>query len=597
MKDANRNTLWGATIVDELEKNGVEAVCISPGSRSTPLTVACAMHDSITTYSHLDERSAAYFALGHARRSGTPVPLICTSGTAAANYYPAVIEASQSRVPMIVLSADRPPVIRDSGANQTIDQEKLYGDAVRWYRDLSEPAADARKLRSLRTTVARALTTAEGVPPGPVHLNVPFEKPLEPKSVLGDIPDDLPSEAYDGRETAYVETTSGASTLDPDTITQLGETLSVSRGLLFCGPMNPSEVDPQAVAAFAHASGYPVLADPLSNVRFGGVTRTVPIIGGYDGFVDSKLADWWPDPEAVIRIGASPTSKSLRQYLSAVDSPQYCIDPAGAWREESFTATDLIEADPNRTLGQLARVLQEPTTASWRQRWTSAESHFQQLSDEMTIGIEGRLLRRIVASAPDPSTLYVSNSMPVRDLDRFAQPSQKHLTVLGNRGASGIDGITSSSLGAGAATTESLTVVIGDLALYHDMNGLLAVERCDVDVTVIVINNDGGGIFHKLPISSYDPPFTEQFVTPHAMDFESAADQYHLEYHHVDTPAADTVETVYTETLRDSNSHLIEIDTNSRSSIESRENFKSTVLTTIENGLSLDHSGESASSQ
>uniref|UniRef100_UPI000E27C473 2-succinyl-5-enolpyruvyl-6-hydroxy-3- cyclohexene-1-carboxylic-acid synthase n=1 Tax=Halorussus litoreus TaxID=1710536 RepID=UPI000E27C473 len=248
----NRNTLWARTLADELAAGGVDAVCVAPGSRSTPLTVAFARHDEISVYSHLDERSAAFFALGRAKRTGKPTPLVCTSGTAAANFHPAVIEANQARVPMVVLTADRPPELRDSGANQTIDQGKLYGDAVRWYRELAEPAADARKLRSLRTTAGRALAQATGTPPGPVHLNVPFRKPLEPVEVPGDVPDDFADENplaaegrvemssdadTDARPRPFVETAQGRLELNDADLARVRNAVeSTARGLIVVGP-------------------------------------------------------------------------------------------------------------------------------------------------------------------------------------------------------------------------------------------------------------------------------------------------------------------------------------------------------------------------
>jgi 2-succinyl-5-enolpyruvyl-6-hydroxy-3-cyclohexene-1-carboxylate synthase len=238
MTAPNRNTLWAEAFVDELARGGVSAVCITPGSRSTPLTLAFDRHEDVNVFSHLDERSSAFFALGRGRRTGEVTPLVCTSGTAAANFHPAVIEASQARVPLLVLTADRPPEIRDSGANQTIDQEKLFGSATRWYRDVAEPEGTDRKLRSLRTTAARALAKATAAPAGPVHLNFPFRKPLEPTPVDGDVPDDLSALATRGRdgETPFVRTTAGAAEVDEAGLRTLARVVDVERGLIVVGP-------------------------------------------------------------------------------------------------------------------------------------------------------------------------------------------------------------------------------------------------------------------------------------------------------------------------------------------------------------------------
>ncbi|QGA82853.1 2-succinyl-5-enolpyruvyl-6-hydroxy-3-cyclohexene-1-carboxylic-acid synthase [Halomicrobium sp. LC1Hm] len=535
MTEPNENTLWGRVIVEELVANGIDAVCVAPGSRSTPLTVAVAQHPEIRVYSHLDERSAAYFALGRARRTGTPTPLICTSGTAAANFHPAVIEADQSRVPMVLLTADRPRELQDSGANQTIDQEKLYGDAVRQYRSLPEPAPEPRRLRSLRTTLSRAVATATDTPAGPVHLNVPVSKPLEPTPVEGAVPDDLPERApvgANGRGGPMVRTTRGDRTLSASELSALADRLDRERGLIVAGPSNGPTPDRDALAALVDATGFPVLADPLSGHRFGPHVVDRPICGGYDSYLD---AGEWPDPDIVLRFGASPTSKTLRHWLGDADAAQFVVDPAGQWSEATFTATDLVVADPTGLATGLAERLDRPATA-WTERFETAEARYWDLAerahDEQFF--EGTVAATVASAVPDPATVMVSNSMPVRDLDRFGRPRAADVTVLGNRGASGIDGITSTGLGAGSATDDPLVVLTGDLAYYHDMNGLLAVGRCDVDATIVLVNNDGGGIFHELSIESFEPPFTDQFRTPHGLDFEPTGALYDLEYDRVE---------------------------------------------------------------
>ncbi|WP_129115857.1 2-succinyl-5-enolpyruvyl-6-hydroxy-3-cyclohexene-1-carboxylic-acid synthase [Halegenticoccus tardaugens] len=577
MTAPNRNTLWARVFVDELAAAGVSAACITPGSRSTPLTAAFARHEEIDVFSHLDERASAFFALGRARRTGDVTPLVCTSGTAAANYHPAVIEASQARVPMLLLTADRPPELRDGGANQTIDQEKLYGDAVRWYRDLPEPEAEPRKLRSLRTTAARALAEATGTPAGPVHLNFPFRKPLEPTPVPGDVPDDLPALAADGREGAFLRTAAGAPELDDREVRRIAEALSTDRGLVVAGPADPPGFDREAIAALGHATGFPILADPLSGLRFGGHTRVLPVAGGYDGYLDPAVTRSWPDPEVVLRIGASPTSKPLLEYLARIDARQLLVDPAGEPREAAFVASDLVVADPSRLAARLSRLLGGAGAADteWRALFERAERiHWEAVADADGF-FEGRVLADVADLTPEPSTLFVSNSMPVRDADRFARPTSKSLTVLGNRGASGIDGIASTALGAGSATTDHLTLVVGDLAYYHDLSGLLAVGRCDVDATIVLVNNDGGGIFHTLPIESFDPPFTSHFKTPHGLDFEPTGDLFGLDYVRADD--RESFRDAYAEAVAAPGSTLVEAVTDAEESHRRREAIATSV--------------------
>ncbi|WP_435066966.1 2-succinyl-5-enolpyruvyl-6-hydroxy-3-cyclohexene-1-carboxylic-acid synthase [Haloplanus sp. C73] len=586
MSAPNRNVLWARALVDELARGGVDAVVVSPGSRSTPLTTAVSEHDDITVFSVLDERAAAYFALGRARRTGEVTPLVCTSGTAAANYHPAVIEATQGRVPLCLLTADRPPELRDSGANQTIDQEKLYGDAVRWYKDLPEPEADPRKLRSLRTTVARALGEATGTPSGPVHLNCPFRKPLEPTPVAGDVPADLDPLAAVGREGGqpFVRTTSGAPQLDRADLRNVAEALSVERGLLVAGPADPPGVDAQAVTALAHATGFPIVADPLSGLRFGGHTRVTTTVGGYDGYLDPRVTEDWPDPEVVLRLGASPTSKQLRKYLARTGARQLVVDPAGEWREAEFRATDLVVADPSRLAGRLAEVVSGPTDADWRERWARADRvHADIVADAATDGdggyFEGAVLADVADLAPEPSTLVVSNSNPVRDADRYMAPATDSYTVLGNRGASGIDGVVSTALGAGSATTDHLTLVIGDLAYYHDSTGLLSALRCGVDATIVLVNNDGGGIFHRLPIESFDPPFTESFKTPHGLDFEPTADLYDLGYTSADE--REGFRDAYADSVASDGTDVIDVTTDAEASQRTRERLVEETITEL----------------
>ncbi|PSP75599.1 2-succinyl-5-enolpyruvyl-6-hydroxy-3-cyclohexene-1-carboxylic-acid synthase [Halobacteriales archaeon QS_1_68_20] len=553
MTAPNRNTLWAETFVDELVAAGIEAACVAPGSRSTPLVVALAAHPEIRIYSHFDERSAASFALGRGRR-GEPTAVVTTSGTATANLHPAAMEADRGRVPLLLLTADRPPELGDSGANQTVDQEKLYGDAVRWYRDVAEPESDARKLRSLRTTAARAVAEATGTPAGPVHLNVRFRKPLEPLEVPGDVPEDFPERAplgAEGRAGPYVRTTRGRPTLDPDDLETVAAALAdAERPLVVAGPADPP-IDgpsiPRSLADLARRTGAPLLADPLSGLRFGPHVPDAPVVGGYDAYLGGAgdrsagptlAVEEWPAPDVVVRVGASPTSKPLRHYLRDVDARQFLVDPAGGWREAEFTATDLVASDPERLISGLLDRLDgnaEEAAAAWRTRFARAdESHWDLVEGRAGTHFEGGLLSDVAALAPDPATVFVSNSMPVRDLDRFGRPREADLTVLGNRGVSGIDGVTSSALGAGSATDDPLVLVTGDLAYYHDMNGLLALDRCGVDATVVLLNNDGGGIFHKLPIEEFDPPFTEQFKTPHGLDFAPTGDLYDLDFERVE---------------------------------------------------------------
>ncbi|MFW5949966.1 MAG: 2-succinyl-5-enolpyruvyl-6-hydroxy-3-cyclohexene-1-carboxylic-acid synthase [archaeon] len=563
MTAPNRNTLWAETLVDELFESGVSNAVLAPGSRSTPLTTAFATHEGIDARSLLDERSSGFFALGQGKATGRATAVVTTSGTATANLHPAVIEADTANVPLIVLTADRPPELQESGANQTIDQGQLFGSTVRQYRTLPEPAPRPRALRSLRVTADRAVASATGTPPGPVHLNVPFRKPLEPTRIEGDVPETLgerASLAVEGRSGPFVSVDRGRPTLSDDSLQDIVEVLETARsGLIVAGPANRQTPERDALAALAGATGFPVLADPLSGHRFGHDSDDVLIAGGYDSYLDT-VSDWgWPDPDVVVRFGRSPTSKVARQYLRATASRQFVVDPAGGWPEAEFTASDLLVVDPTWLATNLAAEITDGDNDDWRGRFERTEAAYWSLIERRRLDgdFEGAFLSTIVADAPEGTTLFVSNSMPVRDLDRFGRPRTTPIHVLGNRGASGIDGVTSTALGAGAVSDGPLVIAIGDLAFYHDMNGLLALQRCDVDATIALLNNDGGGIFHMLPMEAFDPPFTDYFKTPHGLDFSPVSGLYGADF--LRAGSLDSFRSLYRESLNSSGTQIIEI--------------------------------------
>ncbi|MFP4529669.1 MAG: 2-succinyl-5-enolpyruvyl-6-hydroxy-3-cyclohexene-1-carboxylic-acid synthase [Halodesulfurarchaeum sp.] len=595
MSAPNVSTLWARAIIEELEAGGLSRVVVAPGSRSTPLTVAAAEERGIETNTHLDERSAGFFALGYGKRSGRPAALVSTSGTGAVNFHPAVVEAHQSRTPLVVLTADRPPELQDSGANQTIEQTDLYGDTTRFARTLPTPEAKPRTLRSLRTTVARALAAAGPPDPGPVHLNVPLRKPLAPvenpaaqesiaatETAIGNDTDREAGAAPSDRESPFVKTNPGIVSPSASAIESMRSAIeSAARGLIVAGPLAPDPDRTAAIASLARQTGFPLLADPLSNLRFGDHVPDTPVRGGYDGYLGTAGTTAWPDPDLVIRFGASPTSKPLRHYLRDRAARQFLVDPAGGWREATFTTTDHVQASVVPLVSGLGS-LETATAESWQARFARAETtHWETVATVGDSAWEGAVLGQVTRAAPDPSTLFVSNSMPVRDLDRFGQPSETGLTVLGNRGASGIDGITSTALGAGSVTEDPLVAVTGDLAYFHDLNGLVALGRFDLDATVVLVNNDGGGIFHKLPIADFDPPFEDQFKTPHGLDFAATEALYELDFETIEP--GDVEESVAKSTIAPG-TQVLEVRTDAERSHRLRDSVRETVGERLESG-------------
>lgn len=531
MKTANRNTLWAGIFVDELKKSGLQAVCIAPGSRSTPLALAFA-ESGLKIYVHSDERSAAYFALGLARASGRPVALLCTSGTAAANFFPAIIEANASEVPLLALTADRPAELRESGANQTIDQVKLYGGQVRWFVDVPPPEANfsPHALRALQSLAARAYETSLSPLPGAVQINFQFRKPLEAQEVAGDAPAWLDSAVL---AAAPPRVTFSRPRLAPEAaqVDFLFRAVSAApRGLIIAGPRCPGGEFPAALTSFAARAGYPILADALSGLRFGAQVNAT-VLGGYDHFLDENM----PRPQLILRFGDVPVSARLAAWLDRCEElPQIHISEVKRWRDDLFRVSHAMWVEPLLLTQALLEKNLPPPQIAWLADWRRREDAAWEKAARLCAdpACEGGILPELLQQLPEGGALFVANSLPVRHLDQFCRPQRKALRVFANRGASGIDGTLSSALGA-AAQLPGLVFVSGDLSFYHDMNGLLAFSRCGVRATIVVINNDGGRIFERLPIAGYEPPFTDLFVAPHGLTFEHAAQLYQLSYQRV----------------------------------------------------------------
>lgn len=564
---SNRNLLWATVIVDELARSGVEHAVIAPGSRSTPLVIALAQHPRIKVYSLIDERSAAFFALGVGLATGKPAALLCSSGTATANFYPAVIEAHYSNVPMLVLTADRPHELRDSGANQTVDQVRMFGGHVLWSVDVAAPESNPAEvtMRSLRTLANRAYAQACGPVGGPVHLNFPFRKPLEPTPVATDNTGVMGSPRQDEQPyTAILQGKPVPTAKQLDDICTLIE--RSRRGLVIAGPRTPHGVGP-ALARFSKATGYPVLADPLSGLRW---SSDIDVIGGYDSFVpDSMLFD---GTDLIIHIGALPASKALEDVFVKNSVPNVVlVTENGIWTDPYHRLSHLIQADAAAFFDGLAeRINGRPVDSDWAQAWQDAEAATWNgiAVHRDTAFFDGGAIGAVVGGLPAGSNLFVASSLPVRHLEQYGKPDQRAVRVYCNRGASGIDGTVSSAFGVAAASAAPTVLITGDLAFYHDMNGLLAAKRTGTKLIVILINNDGGGIFKRLPINDFEPHFTELFLTPHGLDFEPAARMYGFDYVCVRDYGA--LREAFAAALDSQNSMIIEARTNAESDLAAR---------------------------
>ncbi|WP_186576437.1 2-succinyl-5-enolpyruvyl-6-hydroxy-3-cyclohexene-1-carboxylic-acid synthase [Aquibacillus kalidii] len=527
MEYTEKLTRYVANFVDELFRSGLSNVVISPGSRSTPLALTFAEHPDITHWVNMDERSAAFFALGMAKQSKQPVALICTSGTAAANYYPAIVEAHYDRVPLVVLTADRPHELRDVGAPQAIEQIKMYGDYVKWFHEMALPEATDFMLKYVRGKASRAVHNAVHGNPGPVHLNFPFREPLVPVFTL----DNLWGDVYQNR--AFHSNYIGKRSLEN---VQLDEIISAlrnyKRGLIVCGPQNDAGLA-KGIVALAEAYDLPILADPLSQLRAGKHSKA-NIIECYDSILKSKQVRELLEPEFIIRFGAMPISKPFLLLLKENEHvKQIIIDDEEGHREPTGSSAQFVYADPSKLCEQLVEYKMN-FDLDWKEMWIGLNKSTSKLlsKDESDQELsEGGTVRYISEAIPNDTTLYVGNSMPVRDLDTFFLVNTKQITVLGNRGANGIDGITSSALGA-AALGKRVTLLIGDLSFFHDFNALLIAKQYHINLTVVLVNNNGGGIFSFLPqAKEQSEHFEVLFGTPLNIDFKPIITMYNGAYH------------------------------------------------------------------
>jgi 2-succinyl-5-enolpyruvyl-6-hydroxy-3-cyclohexene-1-carboxylate synthase len=553
MDTTNANTALASAFVEELARGGVRRAVVSPGSRSTPLAVALWREAGIEVTVIVDERSAAFFALGAAQATGEPVALLCTSGTALANYHPAVAEADESALPLIVLSADRPPELRGIGAGQTIDQIKTFGESVRWFCEVGTHEADDAGLLHMRSVACRALARARGeIRPGPVHLNLPWRDPLSPVPVAGAVTATDPL-ALHGRDEARPLTAVTRVDLEPtgfildEVAGHIGDAIA---GVIIAG----RQTDPELRGPLAHlarASGFPILADATSQLRLGPHDRSY-VITTYDTLLRDEHWAKGVVPELVLRFGELPTSKPLRQWLAASGADQIVVDPSGGWNEPTGLAAAILRADPTECASGWAARLeglggeQRPAPRAWLDAETAVLSAISADLDAPAAPdiTEPALHLALGRAHRDGDLVYTASSMPIRDQETFLGPGEADALLLCNRGANGIDGLVSSGIGAAQASGRPTTIVTGDLGLLHDIGGLAALRDVSTPVRILVIDNGGGGIFHFLPQQQAleSEEFEALLGTPRGVSVERAAALFDLPYRRLeslaDLPAA-----------------------------------------------------------
>jgi 2-succinyl-5-enolpyruvyl-6-hydroxy-3-cyclohexene-1-carboxylate synthase len=545
-----------AAFVDELARCGMRAACTSPGSRCAPLVLSLVREPRLRCFSHVDERCAGFFALGLAKASGLPVAVACTSGTAAAELLPAAIEAREARVPLLLLSADRPPEMRDNGAGQAIDQLKLYGDAAKWFVEVGVHEAGEQNLRWMRTLACRAYWTALEGRPGVVHLNFPLREPL--------VSEEEPAQDASGRQNGlpYVHR-APASRAAPAAASALAALVAdARRGVLVAGRHERGTPLGDAAAGFAAAAGWPLLADPLSGAR-----RGEAAVAHYDALLRERDFLAGATPDLVLRVGDLPVSKPLRSWLAELSRVrQVALDPEAAWQDPAAALSDSLALEPASALARLASSLgarssqasrvEEDWLAIWRSAdERAAEAILGELADHEIS--EPAAAAELGVLLPEHATLFVASSMPVRDIETFWPVRADPPRVLCNRGANGIDGTISSALGAAAAADGPVVLLIGDVAFAHDIGGLLAARRLGLKLTIVLLENGGGGIFDFLALSrsrmartrqtadntassgaeperDAEDIYTRHVATPTGLDFAKAAALYGLSHERVE---------------------------------------------------------------
>ncbi len=513
-------------IVETLIAGGVRDVVICPGSRSTPMALALKAAPQLRCWVHLDERAGAFFALGAARGGRRPSAILATSGTAVVNFAPAVAEARYGRVPLIVLTADRPPELQGIGAPQTIDQIELYGRHAKWFAELPVPADDPDAEAELRGTVARGLDVATRAPAGPVQLNLPFREPLLPDGSL--VADDAATEA-DPRP--RIE----AAAIDPELIERLLPRVhAAARPLVVCGPLDrPGFASP--VTELAAALRAPIVADALANLRCGPHDREA-IVAYHDALLRIPGFSERQAPDLILRFGGTPTSKALNQALERWDAPQLLVDDGEGWNVPAGEAIERLDAEPVAFVEALADAARGEGSGdpAFLDAWLAADAvaatALAQFHAAAAEPFEGAVAPALDAALPDDALVLVGNSMPVRDLDTFLPGSKRPRRLLGNRGANGIDGLIASALGLAAGQPHPVVLVLGDLSFLHDLTSLVAAQRLGLELLIVLVDNDGGGIFSFLPQGSAERPdlglpehYEELFGTPHGLDLRPIA--------------------------------------------------------------------------
>ncbi len=566
----NRNTFWCDVFVHRLAELGVRYACISPGSRSTPLTLAFASNKSINLFPIVDERSSAFFALGIAKKTKSPVAVVTTSGTAVAELYPAIIEAYYQRVPLIICTADRPPALRNSGANQTINQQNIFKNHIRYFADAGLP--NLKNLNYINDLADKLIINSSLLDKGPVHVNFSFEKPFEPRSYTDKI--EITKIRKTFSKPSIILNEKKIVEIDFDSL--IKKLNSNERGLILVGSNNYNKAFTKNLVKFSRTFSYPIYADGSSSLRFGSHSNEY-FIDNFTAFARVKNFQKYFDPELIIQFGGTPTSNVLLEFFNNSKAEKILVNEFGDRNDPSHTAKKIFTINPNEFCSSLLKNVEKniKRDSCWLIDLQVMNNKAAELKNKLInnaeFPFEGRVANELIKSLPKKSNLMISNSLPIRDVDFFASSNNKNINIFSNRGASGIDGINSTALGIAKTSKDPTYLLIGDLAFYHDMNGLHNAIKYKIPLTVILINNHGGGIFESLPISNYREFFLDNFVTPLELDLSKLVKAYGGKFIRIKNWRK--FSSAITSSKKNKKITVFEIQTNAKKSKELRDKY------------------------
>lgn len=530
----NRNYFWSQVFVQTLVRNNVKHAVLCPGSRNTPLNLAFANNKEIKTYIVVDERSAGFFATGLARKLNEAVAIVTTSGTAVAELFPSIIEAYYQRIPLLVVTADRPPELLNTGANQTINQKNLFRNSIRNFYDISLPDLTVKKINQMAEFATRAVKESLEWKRGPIQLNFPFKKPLEPFVPTDDIEESLVNK-YLHREVHHHGVDKKRGMKRFEILEILKRFKSVQKGLIICGPGNFEDIFPEILDGLSDITGFPVIAEATSQIPFNS-EKNNNLIHNFDAVLRNPEFIEKYDPELIIYFGKAATTKSVLRFFKNSNAEKILFNEYQDFEDPSKSAKEVIQISPEHMIKVMLE--DSPTRREDNAEWMAKYKELNQSVEKVKTAVlkkadslfEGRLIIDIVNSIPENSNVFLANSTAVRDASYFGPVVKKNIHVYHNRGASGIDGLISSAAGIAAVSENPTYLIIGDLAFTHDMNGLLSAAKYSPNLKIILIDNIGGGIFEMLPISNLEEGFEEIFKTPVNIDFETAVKAFGLNF-------------------------------------------------------------------